>query len=833
MERGMVNRWLTWLMIPATVGLVVSALTLSRQAYTGVSLRGDRVATVEPGSPGARAGLRPGDRLLPGPGSPPPGFLDTDLLRHAQPGVPLPLRLGRDGKVEAVWLAPEPLPAGERRYRAFLLAVACVFVLLAGWVWSERRDHLTRVFVLLGLAFAASLAPAPWLPPGGWQSLYDLAFMAAQVYMAVLFMHFFALFPQPAPRPRALALVRAGYVIATGLLLAVVAVDLESRLGPGHWGRALGILEAAHLALFVAGILGGLVLFAISFARARDPDARRRLRVAFFGTLLGAAPFAAIVAWRNVSPGAELPGDRLVVASTLFVPASFAWAISIHRVFDFRVALRAIVTVAGLALLAVAAFAAGDWMAATFWPALGRDVSGVSLAFLALVAALAGPTRTRVAAFGARVVPIAGEVPLASWSPSEEAARSGGAGAMLLEACGLLRHALRLESCTAIVFNGGGPRFAGQDGGTGAGEALAASLGPGFAEAMARGNGPRSLAGSDLAPEDRDALEMAGIHWTLPVPGAPVAGVLLLGRRLAGAWLDRAEVSELDRLARHLGVAVENAELRREARTHASFERELREAHHVQEHRLPRRTPVYPTLDCAALTLSTESVGGDYYDFVDAGPRDFTLAVGDAAGHGVPAALVLAGVQSRFRDLAQRARQPGELLEALNRDLVAHEQPERFMGLICARVDVTRAVVRFGNAGLTPPLVRRAADGTVEEVREGGLLLGVSAAATYPTAGVDLEAGDVVLVYTDGLTEASREGRMFGIEGAAAVLARHAHRRAADIVEELLAAVRGWADEPLDDLTLVVLKQLTRPAGRARPGDSALKPAAAGADTDP
>src|SRR5262249_32780851 len=165
-------------------------------------------------------------------------------------------------------------------------------------------------------------------------------------------------------------------------------------------------------------------------------------------------------------------------------------------------------------------------------------------------------------------------------------------------------------------------------------------------------------------------------------------------------------------------------------------------------HRPPRRAPVLPTLDCAASTLASEAVGGDYYDFVETGGREFTLAVGDAAGHGVPAALVLAGVQSRFRDEAQRARHPGELLEAMNRDLVAVDHPERFMGLLCARVDAGTGVVRVANAGLTPPLVRRR-DGSRLELKESGVLLGVQEGASYPVASVELSPGDVLLFSTD------------------------------------------------------------------------------------
>jgi sigma-B regulation protein RsbU (phosphoserine phosphatase) len=357
-------------------------------------------------------------------------------------------------------------------------------------------------------------------------------------------------------------------------------------------------------------------------------------------------------------------------------------------------------------------------------------------------------------------------------------------------------------------------------------------LGPAFMLAVTGERGPIEVAALDLAHEDRETLELAGVHWALPVPGAPAPAVLLLGRRLAGLWLDRGEARELSTLTDHLSVALENVELKRQAQLHVAIDRELEEAHHVQARRLPRRTPVYPTLDCAAVTLSVESVGGDYYDFIEVGPREFTLAVGDAAGHGVPAALVLAGVQSRFRAEAQRARHPGELLQALNRDLVALAQPEKFVSLLCARVDVTAGLLRFANAGLTPPLVRRA-DGRFEEVLEGGMLLGVRDDAAYAVSAVELDAGDVALVYSDGLTEASRGGELFGLERVREVLDRHAHRRAADLVEELLQAARRWADEPLDDLTIVVLRQLTQPRMRFRtPRQEAIKPETITADTE-
>jgi serine phosphatase RsbU (regulator of sigma subunit) len=658
----------------------------------------------------------------------------------------------------------------------------------------------------------------PSLASRAGQFAYDLGFLAAQLFVPVMFVHFFAMFPEGSGRTRDRWWVRTGYALATALWLVGLAIVIEDVWGPGHWGGALAVVQAGGLVLFALGMLGGLALFAGSFLRVRGPDARRRLRVAFFGTLLGAAPFALVTAWRNMNPGVTLPGERLAVAFTLFVPASFAWAIAVHRVFDFRVALRAITVLLLAGVAAALTYAGGEWVAAAWWPELGEGVSGASLAFLALVSALAGPARPLLAGLGARVVPIAGEVSIAGWTPAREGALAPAVDDVLREACETMTQALRLDGCAALRTVDGGPRLVAF-----AGARLAPVLGRGFVEATQRAGGAQAVAALELAPEDRDTLELAGVHWVLPVPGAPPPAVLLLGRRLTGSWLDRGEARDLEQLSHHLAVALENAELRRDARSRVALDRELMEAHHVQAHRLPRRTPVYPTLDCAASTLSTESVGGDYYDFIELGTRDFTLAVGDAAGHGVPAALVLAGVQSRFRAEAQRARHPGELLEALNRDLLALDQPEKFVGLLCARVDVSSGVLRFANAGLTPLLVRRG-DGRLDELDESGMLLGVSESAQYRVSTVELDAGDVAVVHTDGLTEASRSGRMFGVEGVQEVLDRHAHRRAADIVEALIEAVRRWADEPLDDLTIVVLRQLTRPGGRTRPGQRPIKP---------
>ena len=815
MDRSRSYRGWSWWLAPAVALLAWSALGLEYTSFLGVSLRGERVQAVLPGGPAEHAGLRVGDgiaELAPGRRTVLSGL---DPIGDARIGVPVTLTRIRGGELARVWLAPEPLPPGERRLRAALLAMAAGFVLLGRWVWSERRDRLTRVFWMLCLTFAALLLPDPPLGSHAARVAWDVCYTAVQLLLPALFLHFFTLFPEPDAARHSGWLIKSAYALALGLFL----VQLLPSALTGHAARAAAAQDlSVTLATvwFAGGLLLGLAQFVRAFARRPEPDTRRRLRVALLGTLFGVMPLVALVAWRNFAPGAPAPAERWSVLATLLVPASFAWAITVHRVFDFRVALRAATLLAAGALVAIALFVLGEWLAALAWPALGSSVTGVAFAALSLAAPFVDPARRAIVRLGTRVVPIADERSLAAWTPPGELAREGAPEEILRAACGALVRTLRLDGCAAVRVRPGPPVVVAH-----AGSRHMPPLSESFAGTASRTVGPQRPADLDHHGEDRDALELAGIHWTLAVPGT--AAVLLLGRRLTGAWLDRQESADLERFADHLAVGLENAELRGEARARGVLNRELEVAHDIQVRRLPRRAPAFATLDCAAASLSTEAVGGDCYDFLLDGPRSFTLVVGDAAGHGVPAALVLADVQARFRETARRARGPAEVLATLNLQLCAHDQPEKFIGLLCAQVDVSAGQLRFANGGLTPPLVRRA-DGRYEELdRSGGLLLGVDAGARYEAATLELDAGDLVVLCTDGLTEASRGGRMFGTEGIRRIVERHHDRRAVDLVDELLQAVRRWTDGPLDDLTVVVLKQLVSPGPRGRGVRSGLK----------
>lgn len=825
MERGTSPRLLTWLSLPVAAVLVLAALGLPHRPYSGLVRRGDWVAGVDPGSPAERAGLARGDRVL----ATSPGAArdeDADPLLGASPGVPLHLLRQRDGRLDPVTLTPTTLPATERRMQAALLAVASGFVVLGVWVWSERRDRLARVLFLACLAFAWTLAPYPRWGSTLAMRVYEALYTGVTLFVPALFLHLFAIFPESRrPSGARAAITRVGYAVAGTLFAAALVLTALPLAGLAAEG-ALLVLQAMAGLWFAAGLAAAIAMFALSYRAAGSSDARRRLRVALAGTVLGIGPLALLVAVRNLSPGSSLPGERWAVLSTLLVPASFAWATVVHRVFAFRVALRAAVVAAALALAVGLVYVAGEWLAAAWRPDLGDGLAGGALAFLALAAAVAIPGRAGLRALAVRFVPEPAPHTPAEWLARHPQGRRGGMNEILATACEAAAGSLRLDGCLALRLDPEPVAVART------GELSAPELPDEVVRALAERRGPLAIEDLPIAAVHRASLESAGVSWLLPVGDPTPRALLMLGRRLGGSWLGTVEARELRAFSGQLEVLLENAALRSSAREHGAIDRELTRAGSIQAHLLPREVPSFRTLDCAAAALSSEAVGGDYYDFVRGAGPALTIAVGDAAGKGVPAALMRVWAQAGFRSRARRGASPSEVLDGLNRELVELEQPDAFVALLCVRIEARSGRLAFANAGLTPPLVRRR-DGTIEQLTHSGVLLGVTPLARFQDARARLAPGDVALLYTDGLSEAQRGDEMFGVERIAAVLHAHWREPAERIVHELLGAARAFADHPLDDLTAVVLRQRAR-VRRARPRiplAEALKWGATGADS--
>lgn len=340
---------------------------------------------------------------------------------------------------------------------------------------------------------------------------------------------------------------------------------------------------------------------------------------------------------------------------------------------------------------------------------------------------------------------------------------------------------------------------------------------------------------------------------------------------LAAAWMTRAVTSSVHKLYRateyikrgdfsyrvrvrshdQLGelagsfndMAANIESLLKERVEHERLEREVELAHEVQSRLFPSRVPDLLTLEAAAECRAARGVAGDYYDYVEVAPGLVAFALGDVSGKGMSASLVMSNLQAALRaqaaitserlSIAERAvaasasAAPGSdktlarvvadaeidgavarKVTNINTQLCQSTDANRFATLFLTLYEDRTHTLRYTNAGHNAPILARA-DGTVERLTTGGMMVGAFDWAAYEEGRTALEAGDVLVIYSDGITEAEREpGEEYGEERLIELVTKHRHLSAHEIREAIFADVDAWSGqkERGDDQTLVIMK---------------------------
>ena len=248
-------------------------------------------------------------------------------------------------------------------------------------------------------------------------------------------------------------------------------------------------------------------------------------------------------------------------------------------------------------------------------------------------------------------------------------------------------------------------------------------------------------------------------------------------------------------------------EIEQQARERERVEQDLRVARRIQQASLPEEVPEVQGWQINPHYQPAREVGGDFYDFLGLEDGRLGLVVGDATGHGVPAALVMSTTCGMLRAVALSVDSPGEVLARVNEALSARIPPSVFVTCFYAILDPKSGRLRYANAGHDLPYVRRGGD--AEELMARGMPLGLMAGMSYEEKEIVLDAGEAALFYSDGLVEAHNpEGEMFGFPRLQALVAEHAEGE--PLVEYLMEklycfAGDGWEQE--DDITLVTLQR--------------------------
>jgi sigma-B regulation protein RsbU (phosphoserine phosphatase) len=266
-----------------------------------------------------------------------------------------------------------------------------------------------------------------------------------------------------------------------------------------------------------------------------------------------------------------------------------------------------------------------------------------------------------------------------------------------------------------------------------------------------------------------------------------------------------------------LGFLAINLLVLMEVADRLSLKGDLEIARDIQLAMLPAGVRQAGDTTIAGVTRPANTVGGDFYDVITLPDGRVVVALGDVAGKGSPAALLMALLLAMLRTLVDEGLESAQLITRLNVQIAKHSPASRFITFFYGLYEPSTGVMQFVNAGHLPPLILRAG-GSIDRVgvAGGGLALGMFDHATYETSEITVGPGDVFVLYTDGITEAeNREGRAFEDAGLEAVIARTSAGNPNEIGAAILAAVEAYADDMrlADDLTALVLKRAASPPG--------------------
>lgn len=794
------------------------------------------VRGVKKGSPAEKAGLLPGDRIFAVNGN---RIQDQNStvkvwIEH-QPGDSVQLTIERPGRAEPVEITgvfrARPSSSTEGQLTDYVARQVHNFYpvpfVVVGLTVLFLRLGDPKVW-LLALLFAGFSA-TPAFPDTTVRMVQVLrpftrAYQAVSISMlGPLLYCFFAVFPARSPFDRRLPWLK-WVSLALGLSIALPGLTIGGMRLPPPLPRLLGESLNDKITLwFAVGFLTlGLVSLAENFFRTPDPGARRKIRVIFWGTAAGLAPNLIDVAANNTTGFRAPPWlSAALNAFAFLIPLSFAYAVVKHRVLDIPVLLKRsaryllvqrgftfLLSLVSIGLTLLFAFSFARYLR----PAIEvAQSSGIALGAVFGTVLLWGGSQVHKQvsgkidraffrkAYDARVI-------LEELAEKTRTATDRPELARLLERH--LGEALQ-PSSLVVYLQESDDRLAAVRGGVPQELATISAKLPVLAELAQRGRpweyAPAGDDGSGLAPLHPDCLApMLG-------RGGRVVGLLVLGPRLSEEPYSGEDKRLLASVASQAGTALENIRLAEEIAERLEAERrvarEMEIAKEVQSRLLPQAPPHLRTLDCAAQCIQARSVGGDYYDFLDLGLDRVGFVLADVSGKGVHAALLVANLQAHLRSQSGIAPlDPVRLLQQVNRMLWRSTAAMHFATLFFGIYDDRTRRLDYVNCGHNPPVWLRR-DGSVERLPATATVIGAFEKFDCGVERVQLGPGDLLVIFSDGVTEAARGDQEFGELRLIEELRACGSLPVNEVVTKILNSVQEFsAGTQSDDLTLLIAR---------------------------
>jgi sigma-B regulation protein RsbU (phosphoserine phosphatase) len=331
-------------------------------------------------------------------------------------------------------------------------------------------------------------------------------------------------------------------------------------------------------------------------------------------------------------------------------------------------------------------------------------------------------------------------------------------------------------------------------------------------------NEGKSILTSDAQTEEwlssRESVRALNLRAILAVPMLlkdECKGVVYVDNRIQTGIFSPKDIELLEGIASSAAIAIENARLYQVAVEKGRLERELQVARDVQSNLIPRSTPDIPGWEFSALWHPARQVSGDFFDYIPLHENRLGIVIADVTDKGMPAALFMAHARSIIRASVVGPFQPSETIASANHLICTDPTEGMFVSLFYGQLDPIKGEMIYVNAGHNPPLHYKADTSELFELPLTGFPLGIEDGSQYKQGLVTIQSGDIVLLYTDGITEAMNpEGDLFEPARLRRVLLEHKHKSVQEIQSVINDAVFRFigSNEPSDDVTLMVLKRI-------------------------
>ncbi len=343
---------------------------------------------------------------------------------------------------------------------------------------------------------------------------------------------------------------------------------------------------------------------------------------------------------------------------------------------------------------------------------------------------------------------------------------------------------------------------------------LGLKVGQGIVGSVARTGQAENV--PDVSKDDRyiDARPETKSEIVVPVvTDERMIGVLNLESDRVGGFTDE-DLEILITFASQAAISIDRARMHKYILEQKKIEEQLSIARTIQKTFLPKQVPKITSYDIWGTNIPSGEVGGDYYDFIDIVDNQLGIAIADVSGKGIPASLIMASFRASLIAEIRNNYAIRSICQKVNNLLCESLEPENFVTAIYGVLDSKNSIFTFANCGHNPGLLLRTAGG-VENLGEGGILMGIRPNSHYEERPVYIAPGDILCLFTDGVTEAEDvRGEQFETERVIKIIEQSRDLPAARIGAKIIKAVKDFADadKTMDDLTLIIIKRTTTPA---------------------